>query len=492
MSLLNGLNYLGTGLAQFAGTAGLEQQKSDLAKQNLMLADQLATNRALNVEQPFQAAQLATTEAGANARTAATVAGSRDVATIGANATLAAEQARAASAERINQATINAPTEQEKLLMDFRVINGITRPGASGGTKSATPSGSGGGSGGSGVTPNPASASQSPSGVPSVAGSAPSGSLINGSSGSSSGDPMSNPIVAKVLGLPTAGSEADIRRKVADGVANDPLFKDQPPDKQALEVEARLAVATGKMIDPKARETLATAIARYQIAPLENFALTKEGANETMSRVMEINPNYQAAMYPEVAKAYAAFGTGPEGVKVQRLDSAMQHMEVLDKAADDMANGNMQIGNSLKNTIARQFGVAAPNTYQGLAGLVAAEATKAVAGGLMSAGERDNLVKSIGSADSPEQIHAMTNALRDLMAGQFQSLKQQYEVSTMQGPDSPFAFERKLSQATVKALASRNSASPSDDKPPANRPPLSSILRPPQAQPSNQPLLGSQ
>jgi hypothetical protein len=36
---------MGAGVAQFAGTAGLEQQKSDLAKQNLMLADQLATVR---------------------------------------------------------------------------------------------------------------------------------------------------------------------------------------------------------------------------------------------------------------------------------------------------------------------------------------------------------------------------------------------------------------------------------------------------------------
>jgi hypothetical protein len=44
-SLMNGLSGLGQGVAAFAGQAGLEAQKADLAKQNLMLADQLATTR---------------------------------------------------------------------------------------------------------------------------------------------------------------------------------------------------------------------------------------------------------------------------------------------------------------------------------------------------------------------------------------------------------------------------------------------------------------
>jgi hypothetical protein len=44
-SLLNGLSAMGQGISQFAGTAGLEAQKADLAKQSLVLADQLATTR---------------------------------------------------------------------------------------------------------------------------------------------------------------------------------------------------------------------------------------------------------------------------------------------------------------------------------------------------------------------------------------------------------------------------------------------------------------
>lgn len=41
MGLLNGLSAMGASLAQYAGAAGLEAQKADLAKQSLQLADQL-------------------------------------------------------------------------------------------------------------------------------------------------------------------------------------------------------------------------------------------------------------------------------------------------------------------------------------------------------------------------------------------------------------------------------------------------------------------
>ena len=56
-SLMNGLSSMGAGIASFAGTAGLEQQKATLAQQGMTLADQLATAREQNVTQPFEKSQ---------------------------------------------------------------------------------------------------------------------------------------------------------------------------------------------------------------------------------------------------------------------------------------------------------------------------------------------------------------------------------------------------------------------------------------------------
>ena len=61
VSFLNGLSQLGAGVSAFAGSAGLEQQKSDLARQSLVLADQLATTRESAGRQ--EAGQIAATAA---------------------------------------------------------------------------------------------------------------------------------------------------------------------------------------------------------------------------------------------------------------------------------------------------------------------------------------------------------------------------------------------------------------------------------------------
>lgn len=94
-SLMNGLSSLGAGVDKFAGNAGLELQKSQLAQQTAILADQLATTResAGRVQSGDIAAKAATQAQGATAANIATV--------------QAGENLR-------NAATINAPTPEMK------------------------------------------------------------------------------------------------------------------------------------------------------------------------------------------------------------------------------------------------------------------------------------------------------------------------------------------------------------------------------------------
>ena len=153
-SLMNGLSALGAGVAQFAGAAGLELQKAQLANQTQVLADQLATTRETKLEgqrqtgqqtlqtqsQAFQgeqgalnrastAANIGTEQAGANTRNTATIAGqaantavveaganTRNAATIAA--TMADTAVREAGATHRNDATIAAaaPEQAERIL----------------------------------------------------------------------------------------------------------------------------------------------------------------------------------------------------------------------------------------------------------------------------------------------------------------------------------------------------------------------------------------
>jgi hypothetical protein len=129
-SLMNGLSALGAGVSQFAGTAGLEYQKSALANQSAILADSLATARETTLQrsrgvieaaaaEKAQAATAANTQAliaGRSTDTAAEIAGrtANTQATIAGTASnTAAEIAGRADAARIVAAS---PAEQEKIL----------------------------------------------------------------------------------------------------------------------------------------------------------------------------------------------------------------------------------------------------------------------------------------------------------------------------------------------------------------------------------------
>ena len=140
VSLMNGLSAAGAGIASFAGTAGLEQQKAMLANQSAVLADQLATTRETGLQQSggviaaaaaqkaqdAAAANIGTEQAGANTRNTQTIAGTA--------ANTAAEQAGATGRTAMTeqglaartQMTVNAMTPEER---EVRAYTGGAVPG---------------------------------------------------------------------------------------------------------------------------------------------------------------------------------------------------------------------------------------------------------------------------------------------------------------------------------------------------------------------------
>jgi hypothetical protein len=480
VSLMNGLSALGQGVSAFAGSAALEVQKADLAKQSLVLADQLATARETGLQasggviaaaaaDKAQAATLAleTQREGADlTRTNVTEAGAN---TRSAN-TIAAENQRATN-------TLNQPPEAIRTLQLLGVpIPGITPPGGGSAPAAGVSGGAASGSGsaplpgpratggtaadgsvvpqsGGGSTPDP-SATGTSTPTPSGSGTSTPGPSASGTASGASTpapDPMDNALVRKILGYPAAGSEDALRRAVATDVKNDPAFKYQTAGQQATETELRVNVAKGAMTSPETQLANATLIAGYQIKPPDGYALSRPGAAETMALVGKLNPDYQEGRFPEVNKAMTAFGTGPQGNTIRSLNVGVQHLAVLDQAGQALGNGDVQALNGLKNMFQQQFGAAAPTTFDALKQIVGTEVEKAVAGGIGTGADRDRIMQSLKSANSPAQLQAVTNGFRDLMVGQLNGLKTQYEDATG-FKDGRFAFETKLSPETTKAL----------------------------------------
>jgi hypothetical protein len=466
-SLMNGLSSLGSGVAQYAGTAGLEAQKAALAQQQAVLADQLATTRETGLQQSAGqiAAAAATQQQGATAAlaTQAQTAAAANVATeqAGATSRTAAEQAGATQRAGMQ---INAPPDVIKILRALHAIpdDGAAPPAATTPTGTSAPPAPNGASGpspplgSSAATPN-GSASPSPSSgdAPSTSGATPKSPA--GTASGAPASPMDNPLVRKALGFPVEGSEEAIRYAIAQDVKTDPIFRYASAGQQGAEVQNRFEIASGKLMDPNARGAMAAGIASYQIPPITGRSLLAPGASDAMAQAMKINPDYRASIYNMANKAMSDFGTGPQGDKVRFLDTATQHLAVLGQAADALNNGNVKAFAALGNQINQQTGNPAPTTFDGLKQIVATEVEKSIAGGIGASSDREQLMESLSRANSPAQLTSMLNGYRSLMAGQLSGLKQQYETSTGI-KTGPFAFETKLTPETLATLKPGTSA----------------------------------
>jgi len=153
------------------------------------------------------------------------------------------------------------------------------------------------------------------------------------------------------------------------------------------------------------------------------------GAQETMRKVMEINPDYNAQNYAISLKTRNAFSTGVEGRTTRAFNVAIDHLDTLNDAADALKNNNVKRFNQLAQRIAEETGSSTPTNFDAIKGIVAKEIVKSVVGNASAGGqqERQELAVELSRSNSPAQLSGMIGRYQTLMAGQLKGLKKQYE-----------------------------------------------------------------
>jgi hypothetical protein len=141
------------------------------------------------------------------------------------------------------------------------------------------------------------------------------------------------------------------------------------------------------------------------------------------------------------------FSSGLSARRVTANNTALNHLETMDKLAGDLANTDIRIVNAAGNAFARATGSAAPTSFDAAKQLVAAEVIKAVVQNGGGVTERKEAADNIKSANGPEQLRQVIATYRELLGGQLTSLAQQYETGTGRKD-----FEKKLSPATRELL----------------------------------------
>lgn len=224
----------------------------------------------------------------------------------------------------------------------------------------------------------------------------------------------SNATRLKAVGIEQAGANA----RSANTIAAENLRAGMGPNGQA----------TPDM------EVTAQAIAKGQLPPPSGMALLNPKNARTLARVMEIDPNYDYTTTMAKKKAASDFTTGTLGNSLRSFAVAGQHLDQLGTLVDALGNGNVQLVNQLGNQFSAQTGNPAVTNFNAAKDVVSKEVMKAIVAGGGGVAEREELNKTMSSANSPQQLKGVILQYRNLMAAQHDALLQQRRAAGL--PDS--------------------------------------------------------
>jgi len=213
------------------------------------------------------------------------------------------------------------------------------------------------------------------------------------------------------------------------GAAMSPKPAMTPYEKESLGLR-RQELNTKHTVDQGSVDATASMIANGQVAPLSGFAMKTDWGQQVMKRVNDLNPQFSGATFGNVKQAEQKFNVGKQGDTVRSLNVASSHLDTLGTLADALNTGNIQAVNKAANIWKTQTGSAAPTNFEGAKKIVADEVVKAVVGSGGGVADREEAARSIQAANSPAQLRGVINTYKDLMHGQLNGLRQQYEQST--------------------------------------------------------------
>lgn len=181
-------------------------------------------------------------------------------------------------------------------------------------------------------------------------------------------------------------------------------------------------------------EATAQAIAKGQLQPPSGMALLNPKNQRILGRVMEINPDFDSTTVTAKRAAATAFTSGALGNQMRSFATSGQHLDQLGTLIDNLNNGDNQTLNKIGNSIKTWNGASPVTSFDAAKDVVAKEVMKAIVAGGGGQAEREELAKSLSSANSPQQLKGVVQQYRNLMSAQYENLLEQRRAAGL--PDS--------------------------------------------------------
>lgn len=187
---------------------------------------------------------------------------------------------------------------------------------------------------------------------------------------------------------------------------------------------------------PKQWQRTVEKIANYDEDPTK-VASMRGGNREMLTAwVNQVNPSYDASMFTVRAPTRKAFTTGTQGQQITAMNTAIEHLDQLQAAADALANGSFKPGNRAYNYLRDTFGSAMPSNYDTIKNMVDKEVEAVANKGVPTVSGTAEQKALAGTAASPQAIKGYIDTLIPLMGSKVNALHYQYQQAM--GPDDPW------------------------------------------------------
>jgi len=189
----------------------------------------------------------------------------------------------------------------------------------------------------------------------------------------------------------------------------------------------------------------------YPVYDKQQGATVMVTPNEINRAAKEQPGRYTAASYtPESVGAKDTtqyFTKGKGGQQLTAFNTAMEHLDTLQKLGADLNNTDLQIANKAKQAWAQETGNPAPANFAAAKNAMAGE----VAAALKASGATDQEITKVSEtfdrSQSPAQLNGAINTYRSLLKTKASNLQKQYEQGMHGRPN----FETQSGGLTVTA-----------------------------------------
>ena len=199
-----------------------------------------------------------------------------------------------------------------------------------------------------------------------------------------------------------------------------------------------------------AEKALMEKASKYEI-DLSKVASLRGNQRQRLYEGMALfHPEYDATQFVVKSAVRKDFTSGTASKNIRSLNTAIGHLNSLAEASDGLKNGNIQLLNKIANTYRTQTGKSAPTVFNAVKTAVAGELATTFKGTGGTDQEIKQMVETINSSQSPEQVKDVVKTYVDLVESRLGAMEEQYKTAL--GKPADFQILNDKSKAIVQKI----------------------------------------